>query len=72
MAHKLLPAVLKLQVAHDGHGDPGCLQMPQHPLMLQVPVEVQAGSKEPQADVGVIFDKPTSFLAQVGQGLHVT
>lgn len=36
--------------------------------MLPAPVEVQAGGKEPQADVGVIFDKRNQFLGTGGAG----
>lgn len=68
MVHKIAPTVLKLLESHDGHGDPGCMQKPQPLLMLPAPVEIQAGGKEPQADVGMVLDKHSQFLRTAGAG----
>lgn len=68
VVHKIAPTVLKLLESHDGHGDPGCMQKPQPLLMLPAPVEIQAGGKEPQADVGMVLDKHSQFLRTAGAG----
>lgn len=37
-------------------------------LMLPAPVEIQAGGKEPQADVGMVLDKHSQFRRTGGAG----